>query len=182
MKTLVLLLLHAFASCLGSHASHWGNAPIHEITMKARDTEVSVKSDPKTFKLISIEVKFGEEKVVVPAAELVDIDSVNLLSLRLITSFGQGNLESMSLLENTLIVTLDFGKECNHFDWDRDKIIAVSPRVRFIFKDTKYERRETVIPIENFENEWHFFTKDPGAKKSDAWIDEKAKNPYPGAK
>lgn len=173
----ILPLLFFFALPALSHGSHWGGVMISEITLKHEEAQVTVKVNGKTSKLEALEVTFGDQTIKLPKEELTGINDVDLRSVRMVTSFGQGNYESRSKLTDTLVIVFEFGPAKYHADEDMERIITVSSFAEFHFGSSKYENRKIKKPVGAYKNKWKLFVKYPGEKEEPDGSEESADTP-----
>ena len=99
---------------------------------------MTVKVDVKSAKLEAIEVIIEGKKVTLKKKELAGIDNVDIRSVRIMTTFGQGNYESRSKLTDQLIIAFEFGPRESQVDEEKWKILPVYSVARFSLKSSKY--------------------------------------------
>lgn len=173
LSTLILL----FAIAPIANASHWGQVSIPQVTLQHPEATITVKANPKSYQLEAIEVKFGDNSIVVPKAELTGLGPIDTASIKIVTSFGQGNLESRSKLTDGFYITIEFGDAAYHIDEDLERVIIVYPSVRFKFDSSKYTRRHVLKPVGRYKNKWKLFAKEPGEKEQPDGETERASEP-----
>ena len=173
LRPLLVIALISIAS-----GSHKGEVFVPEITLNHPEAKVTVRVDPKSAKLEAIEVVFGEQKISLPKSELVGIDQVDTSTVRIVTSYMQGNEESRSRLTSTLIVKLEYGPTKYHVDKKLERMIPVRSVATFTFDSSKYTIRNTATPKGDFENKWILFEKFSGEKEEGNGAHKPAKSPY----
>jgi len=121
--------------------------------------------------LASVRVIWADKEVIVPLAELEDVDSPVLQSARVVSTLHNKRLKSAKDLGNAdfLIVSLEYGKMKDVPVGTKDtdgplKLDRVRNRVYFIFPSVGYSHRDRRIATKG-EAKWMLFTKDPGEKE-----------------
>lgn len=177
MKSLLPFLVLCLAISPLTFASHKGTVIIPEITLKHPEAQVTVKVDAQSAKLEAIEVIIEGKKITLEKEELAGIDKVDIRSVRIMTSFGQGNYESRSKLTDQMIIAFEFGPRESHVDEEKGEILPVYSVARFYFKSSKYTYRWVAKPIGDYKNKWNLFEKEPGTKEVPDGTDESPEGP-----
>ena len=179
MKIILTSLILFLAIASLGYASHWAAINIPEVTLRHPEASVTVKAEKKSGHLEAIAVTFGTKTIQVPKSELNGIGPIDTSSVRIVTAFGQGNLESRSKLTDHLYVVFEFGRVAYHVDEDLERVVAVYPTARFEFESSKYTRRSVMKPVGNYKKKWKLFAKDPGQKEIPDGTSERVYKPGP---